>query len=266
MRYTILSMLICIASCTKVIDVDLNEAEKKYVIEGVVTNHAGGCKVRITQTKNFDENNSFPGITGAIVTITDNISGTTITLAETAEGLYEDPSYVGISGRTYTLKVNIGNGAELFTANSTMPQQVNMDTAYISSENLFGQIWKLANIEFRDPAGIANQYRFNQFVKGKKTKDIFVNNDDISDGQRFSTKLYLDPGTDDKDKLQTNDEVRLEMMCIDADVYKYWFSLVQSATGESDNATPANPVTNIRGGALGYFSAHTLQEKTVIVP
>lgn len=265
MRYIIILFLLFVAACSKVIDVDLNDAEKKYVIEAVVTNQAGGCKVRITQTKNFDENNSFPGVSGATVSITDNTSGTTITLTETTEGLYEDASFAGISGRSYTLNVNIGNGAELFTASSTMPQQVNMDTAYVSAENLFGQVWQLSNIEFRDPAGIANQYRFNQYINGKKTKDIYINNDDISDGQKFTTKLYLDPGTDDEDKLQPNDEVRLEMMCIDAAVYTYWFSLMQGATGESDNATPANPITNIRGGALGYFSAHTLQEKILIV-
>jgi hypothetical protein len=199
MRYTILLSLFFITACSKVIDVDLNDAEKKYVIEGTVTNRAGGCKVSIIQTKNFGENNSFPGISGAIVSITDNTSGTSITLAETAQGIYEDPSFVGISGRTYTLNVTIG--VELFTANSTMPQQVNIDTAYVSNENLFGDIWQLSNIEFRDPAGIANQYRFNQHINGKKTKDIFVNNDDISDGQRFSTKLYMDPGTEEEDKL-----------------------------------------------------------------
>lgn len=264
MRYTTLFFLFFITACSKVIDVDLNDAEKKYVIEGTVTNQAGGCKVSITQTKNFDENNSFPGISGAIVSIKDNTSGTTIMLAETSEGIYEDPSFVGISGRNYTLSVSIG--AELFTANSTMPQQVNIDTAYVSNENLFGEIWQLSNIEFRDPAGIANQYRFTQHINGKKTKDIFVNNDDISDGQRFSTKLYMDPGTENEDKMQPNDEVRVEMMCIDAAVYTYWFSLAQGATGESDNATPSNPVTNIRGGALGYFSAHTSEVKTVIVP
>ncbi len=56
------------------------------------------------------------------------------------------------------------------------------------------------------------------------------------------------------------------MMCIDAAVYKYWYSfLTGGASGDSNSASPANPVTNIKGGALGYFSAHTLQTKTVVV-
>ena len=56
------------------------------------------------------------------------------------------------------------------------------------------------------------------------------------------------------------------MECIDRPIYKYWYSLDRSATGGSGQATPSNPVTNLQGGALGYFSAHTLQSRTMIVP
>ena len=54
------------------------------------------------------------------------------------------------------------------------------------------------------------------------------------------------------------------MQCIDNAVYKYWFSLNQSATGTSQSASPANAVSNISGGALGYFSVHTVESKTVV--
>lgn len=37
------------------------------------------------------------------------------------------------------------------------------------------------------------------------------------------------------------------------------------ASGSDILATPANPVNNISGGALGYFSAHTTQIKKTIV-
>ena len=54
------------------------------------------------------------------------------------------------------------------------------------------------------------------------------------------------------------------MQNIDPVVYKYWFSLSQNATGETQSASPANPVSNIKGGALGYFSAHTISTKSII--
>src|ERR1041384_7041793 len=43
------------ASCEKVIDIDLNTADKKYVIEGNLTDKPGTARVLISQTKNFDE-------------------------------------------------------------------------------------------------------------------------------------------------------------------------------------------------------------------
>jgi hypothetical protein len=61
------------------------------------------------------------------------------------------------------------------------------------------------------------------------------------------------------------DTVAVEMHCIDPAMYKYWFSLSQSATGETETASPANPVTNLSGGTLGYFSAHTVRSKSIIV-
>ena len=65
----------------------------------------------------------------------------------------------------------------------------------------------------------------------------------------------------------SGDQVTVDMLCLDPAVYKYWYSLDRGATGGGiSGATPANPVTNISGGALGYFSAHTLQSKTMVVP
>jgi len=55
------------------------------------------------------------------------------------------------------------------------------------------------------------------------------------------------------------------MICNDAAVYKYWYSLNDGATGTGQSASPANPVTNISGGALGYFSAQTVRTKGIKV-
>ncbi|HYH56215.1 MAG TPA: DUF4249 family protein, partial [Anseongella sp.] len=147
-------------SCEKVIDINLEGAEKKYVIEGVITNLPGDCKVSVSQTKDFDEDNDFHGLSGASVSITDNSSGTAAVLSETSPGIYETGSLTGVPGTSYTLRVTIGE--ESFTASSTMPQQVNMDTVYVTDENIFGETWKLANVKFPDPAGVENRYRYVQ--------------------------------------------------------------------------------------------------------
>src|SRR5436305_10635659 len=49
-------------SCTKVIQVDLNSANTNIVIEGIVSDAAGPYQVKLTQTVNFSDPNSFPPV------------------------------------------------------------------------------------------------------------------------------------------------------------------------------------------------------------
>jgi Domain of unknown function (DUF4249) len=259
-----LSMVIFFSSCQKVIDVDIKNVEPKYVVEAVITDQLDSSKVLISSTKNVSENNDFPGISGAVVTVTDD-AGIVTTFTEDSAGYYYAHTFQGAVGKRYTLRV-VTNG-ETFTASSTMPARVNMDTLFISDELLFGEARKLANTTYQDPPGKGNCYRYVQFINGKKVKTIFTNNDDYTDGKYVEAKLwYLADDEEDDQKIKSGDTVRLAVFCIDPAVYKYWFSLNQSATGNSQSASPANAVTNISGGALGYFSAHTVQSKTVVAP
>jgi len=67
-------------------------------------------------------------------------------------------------------------------------------------------------------------------------------------------------------KINTGDVVKVDMECVDKNVYEYWYSLDQGSTGSSQSAAPGNPVSNMQGGALGYFSANTLQTKNAVTP
>jgi Domain of unknown function (DUF4249) len=256
--------IVIFSSCEKVIHLELNSADKKYVIEAIVTDQPGTSVVLISQTKNFEEDNNFPGISGAVVKMTEN-GGNTFTLNETSPGKYENPSLLGASGKTYNLSVSVGG--KTFSAVSTMPQRVNLDTIFVTDEFLFTDTRKIVNTVYQDPPGRGNDYRFIQYINNKKSDQIIVNNDDYTDGRLVFNKLFYFSDNDaDSTKIKSGDTVRIDMLCIDANVYKYWFSLDRSSTGGSGQATPSNPVTNMQGGALGYFSAHTLQTKTMMVP
>lgn len=256
--------ILVLSSCQKVIDVAIKDADKKYVVEGVVTDQPGTARILLSKTKNISDDNNFPGISGALVTVTDDAGIVTI-FPETATGVYTSAALTAIAGKTYELKVNV-NG-ETFMARSAMPEKINLDTLFITDELLFGESRKLVNIAYQDPPGKGQYYRYIQYINGNKGKPIFVNNDDYSDGKYVNTKLwYLVDDDEEDEKIKKGDTVMLDMLCIDAAVYKYWYSLNQSATGNSQSASPANPVTNISGGALGYFSAHTIQTKTVVAP
>ena len=256
--FSVLAVIVLCSSCEKVINVDLDESENKYVIEGEVSNMpAAANTVKISQTKKFEDENAFAGISGAIVNIQVN-NGITYALPETSKGIYTTTAFTGTPGSVYKLTVSI-NGGTVYTATSPMPAQiVSLDTITVEDFS-FGETVKTIQPDYKDPLGLGNSYRFIEYANGVQVKHVFVQNDEVSDGLRITTPL-INPDGD----LKTGDVVKVSMLCIDERVYKYWYSLDQAATGNS-SVTPANPVSNISGGALGYFSAHSVTSKTIVV-
>ena len=257
---TLAMILFC--SCQKVISINLDSTATQYVIVGTLTDQPGICQVSITQTKNFNDDNNFPGVSGATVTVENN--GVITPLTETSSGIYQTSTLTGVPGNTYHLTVNI-NG-RVFTAASTMPQPVALDSIFVSAGRLTNK--KYVTVVYKDPAGVPNYYHFIQYINGKKEPTIFVDDDEFTDGQTVKSQLTYSNGTNDPTRdIKTGDSVKIEMICIDPAVYKYWYSLGDGATGTSQSASPANPVSNITGDlALGYFSAQTLRSKTIKSP
>ena len=261
---SLLMIVFLFSSCEKVIELDLNDAEKKYVIEANIADEPGTARVVLTQTKNFDEDNQFPGVSGATVRIREE-GQPALTFTETSTGVYTHPTLAAVPGRTYELEVTL-NG-QTFEASCRTPQAVEMDTLFVTDELLFGESQKIANVRFRDPSGRGHNYRFIQFINDVKEKQILVINDDYIDGREITSKLFYFADEDEGGiKIKSGDNLKVEFQMIDQPLYLYWFSLLRSATGGSQQATPANPVSNIRGGALGYFSAHVSRSRTITVP
>jgi len=257
---------ILLSSCEKAIDLKLSDTTPQYVIEGVLTNENGSCKVLISQTKKFTDDNSFNAVNGAQVSISNN--GITYNLSASSAGVYQNSILTGAPGQTYQLNVSI-NG-KTFTGTCTMPQQVALDSIYLVKDNINnnkdGSIRKYVTVQYKDPAATKNYYRFVQYINSRKEQTVFVDDDEFTNGQTVNSRLNYNNGNDDPAKdIRPGNTVIIEMLCIDAAVYKYWYSLA-SASGDSNNAAPTNPVSNIQGGALGYFSAHTIQRKTLVAP
>jgi hypothetical protein len=250
-------ILLLLDSCQKVINVNLDSTAPQYVIVGKVTDQPGTCQVNITRSKDFSEDNQFPGVSGATVTIENN--GVVTPLPETDSGVYSC-SLIGQPGQTYALTVLLGGTT--FTSSSTMPQPVGIDSLYVSPGRLTTK--KYVTVVYKDPLGIANYYHFIQYVNGKKEPSVFVSDDEFTDGQTVKSQLDFNNDTNDPARdITSGDSVRLDMICNDAAVYKFWYSLHDGATGTGQSASPANPVTNISGGALGYFSAQTIRTRTI---
>jgi len=247
------------AACQKVIDLKLKNNSGKLVVEGNVTNLPGPYQVTLGKTGAVDADYTLQGVSQAAVIISDN-AGNTETLQETTPGVYRTKTLQGVEGRTYHLDITVGSTH--LTATSVMPHEVNLDSLYTVEVYNFSKNVTAVVPLFTDPAGQGNSYRFNQTINGVLDKTLYYQNDDFTDG-KTSTWSLLRPDPDST--LHSKDNVSVEMQCIDAPMYKYWYSVDMSSTGNGSTIA-SNPVTNIVGGGLGYFSAHTSQTKTIVVP
>ena len=109
-----------IVSCFRdPVNIDLTDYGPNIVIEGNIADHPGPHSVRISRTAIYNGQNHFRSVSGAIVTIEDNL-GYSIPLQETESGLYQTAPVKGIPGRTYTLTVIVDG--EKYSASSTMPR------------------------------------------------------------------------------------------------------------------------------------------------
>jgi hypothetical protein len=252
-------VLLVFSSCTKVIDIDLNSASPQTVIIGNVSDQAGPCVVTLSQTVNFNQTNTFPPITGAVVTISDN-AGNTETLAESPSGTYSTSKIQGVPGRTYTLTVT-ANG-KTYTAASTMPNPVNLDTI-VYTQGGFGGREKRWEAKFLDPSGGAHYYALFFEINNVIQPNFSSTDDNLRNGDTISMRIPVSDNT----TLNPGDSVAVTLESIDQYVREYFRLLLELNNSSGfESAPPANPVSNISNNALGYFSAHSDRKKTFVVP
>jgi hypothetical protein len=261
-KYYFISGLIFISSffgCKKVINVNLRNADSQIVITGEINNRRGPYKVTISKSVNFSTDNIFPPVSDAFVTITGN--GVTDTLSEVESGTYLTNKIEGLPGKSYSLFVSVEG--KIFTAISVMPQLVRIDSlTFLVGRN--NNIYSVVN--FQDPPDTENYYQFIEFANGERFSNGRGNSvfsDRLSDGRYISTVLY-----DDSTDIKRGMILTVQMNCVDKPVYNYLAELLQISGGGGgfSSPAPANPTSNISGGALGYFSANTISSKTVQLP
>lgn len=259
-------------SCRKIINIDLNSADPKLVVEANISDQSGPYKVELSTSVNFDESNSFPPATGATVIISDN-AGNSETLTETFPGNYETESLQGVIGRIYTLKINY-NGKN-YTSASTMHTPVSIDSVAVSTVATGGpgsgfaggggggmsqSVSKKVTAYFHDPNGVENYYRFVIVKNGVEVKKTYVLEDRLQDGKNIRYSL-----SDNEIKVVSGDSITVQMQSINKSDYEFFYTLNQLFRNGLQASTPANPTTNIEGGALGYFSAHAVTIKGKLI-
>ena len=257
-------ILFSFSSCEKAVNIDLNNSDPRLVVEAHITNQAGPFTVNLSKSGNFYNANTFPAVTNAIVTISDN-AGNSEVLHQTSDGIYQTSTITGVPGKIYHLDIAY-NGKQYY-ASSTMPFPVSIDSVVIvtSTEGSGGRPTNGYRVTsfFKDPDGLGNYYRL--LIRSNDTAAISKNrfkllSDKLSDGNEESISFNT--------KLLPTDSVFLELESIDKPTYDFYSTLGEASGNGSFflSAPPANPVNNISNGGLGYFAAFSTVKKTYIIP
>lgn len=245
----IIGLLLFFSACEERIDVDLNDAEPRVVIEANLSDLQATQHIRVSKTVAFNDSVNALGVSDATVFVADS-EGKYHSFWHEKDGNYIAEDFMPVSGRDYSLYVEAEG--ETFYASCYMPTYVGVDSTGISRENILGERYYFATFKFEDPRDVSNYYKYDIAINNEKYRFSSVFRDKFNDG------LYVTHQVSDMDKdLNPGDYIAVRRYCIDEKVFKYW-NEYQSTNPAS--AAPANPTSNISNNALGYFSVASVQE------
>ena len=255
-------------SCEEVIELPLNDADQKIVVEAFTSNIEGRSFVKLTKTSNVYTTNNFETVSDATVIITDS-DGNNFEFTEDAnnKGQYIRPGYKVEPNKTYNIKVTTADGEEVTgtTKSSFVPD---FDFVYAGKKGdlpdelkeglgFFPDDIRIIFYLFTDPAPVGDNYRIIAYKNGERENDMYIANDVLGSGQQFGGVLFGTP-------VDSTDTVHLELMTMDNANYDYFFSLVNNTDTGPFSATPSNPVSNLTENALGFFGAYLMDTLTIV--
>jgi len=261
MKYIIHLLLLCFVSffisCEEVVEVDLNTAPPKLVVDASINWVKGtdGSQqtIKLTTTTGY-YSTTIPVVSGAAVFVT-NSEGTVFDFIETlGTGEYVCTNFIPEIGETYTLTVI--NGGQTYTATETL--YAVPDIAYTEQDNEGGFLGENVEVRFffQDEVNVENFYmvRFDAGVLPYPDYDVF---DD-----RFNANNEMFGIFSDED-LAAGQLLNIKLFGVSEQYYNYMAILINLAEGGSGGGPFSTPPVTVRGNvvnqtneadyALGYF-------------
>jgi hypothetical protein len=270
-----------LSSCEDVIDVKLSDEDLNLKgVEAYITTN-DNPSVFLYQTLKVNQDQAYPGISGAEVVISDDATPSNlITLTENQDrkGYYEVPenlSYPGIAGREYTLTIKT-DGVTII-AKDRLSSVEPIDSIQVvpsqRGEKRFLGIFTYG----KETPGIGDYYKWDIYVNDSllyNADRLAIASDEYVDGNYIS-KLEIFTDFYDINKpedriLKLNDTIQVKQTSISESAYSFYFQMLnQSATGSLFSVPPANIRSTITSSdgkpVLGIFSARDISGSNKVV-
>lgn len=265
-----LCTILFFTSCEDVIDVPLDNATPKLVIDANILWQKGTIgneqKIKLTTTSDFYSNTA-PTVSGAVVFITNNSSNTIFTFSEIVanSGEYICTNFLPIINESYTLTINY-NG-ETYTATEKLLATPTINSIQQTLENGFGEEEIQVKFFYQD-----NGSEDNFYLIGAKNPNLSVLEFGVIEDKFFQGNemfgLYRSPD------LKKDDVLKLSLQSISQRYYNYMNKLLNIA-GSSNGSPFATPPATLRGNIvnstsesnypLGYFHLSEIDVRNYVI-
>ncbi len=250
-------------SCEKVVQIPLNEAEPQIVVEGVVKSLVGESYVLLSKTIGpYDSVDAIQNLSGALVEVSDGVGGSFVFAEDPlVSGRYVHPTFSVMPNTNYNLDISYeGQFLNAASRSLTLPQ---IDSFFVY-QNIGGPGQEpddTSNIliyTVSDNPAEKNYYRFVLWVNGVKENAIFIETDDLGNGETYTSPFF---GI----SFNSLDTVYAELWSMNKANYDYFSALYTNLNQSPFSAAPADPPSNVENG-IGYFGAFMVDTVSIIIP
>lgn len=273
---------IVFSACEDVIEVNLSDENLNlYGVEAYITTLTEPT-VFFYKTLKVDQDISYPGISGAIVTISDDANPQNqiiLTESVTKKGFYQVPensNYLGEAGKEYTLTI-LSEGVTLI-AKDKLAKVEPIDSIQVVP-SLRGDKRFLGVFTYgKEPAGTGNYYKWDLYVNDSlftNAQEIAIASDEFVDGNYISkleifTDFYQTNKEETDRKLNLNDTIVVKQTSISKFAYNFYLQMInQGNTGSLFSVPQANIKGNITASdgrpVLGLFTARDVSVSNQVV-
>jgi uncharacterized protein DUF4249 len=264
-------MAVTFAACQEVILIDVIQAPAQLVIDGLVSDQDTTHMVHVMRSADFNDEGG-EEVVNATVEVRDNL-GNVYNYTHNPEGIdslngyyFSDQKYAGQEFAIYQLSVIVDNIT--FNASDTLRPVTDIDSLSfridehaLNNADNDGEIYQLL-LYAKEPQESLDFYYFKFYrdsVVVGGDHDIYVFDDKVLGGS-------LD-GLPSPVLFKEGELAKVEMYSLTRQQYIYLTDLASllNSDGGMFSPPPANPRTNISGGALGLFQVSSLRSATILI-
>lgn len=276
LKYGLILLGLILASCTDVIDVELQAAPPRLVVEASINWEKGtiGNNQSISlsiSTPYFDSTNN-EYVSSASVKVLNENDGTEFIFSHQNEGVYACIDFIPELYQSYILEIEYKE--EMYIAKETLMPVTDITKISQSKENGFVDDVIGVAVSFKDPVAEDNYY----LMKFQEQKDLlptlFDADDEFTNGNEM--RIVYEKITDEKTgekELEPGDILDIELYGISKNYYNYIRLLIsQNETGDGPFSTIPAPIkgncinsSNPKNYAHGYFRLTQVDRTTYTV-